>query len=216
MRKMTTQNCSRGISRSGVLVGLGVVLLISAAGLFCCNQWMSYRAGRESQATVTALVEELPYDTKTIQHILEAEEIAAGDDELAPQVMPSVSVSGASYMGILSIPKLERILPVQDSWSLHQLKQSPCRYSGGVYDGGLVIAAHNYKTHFGGLGTLSHGDTVTLTMLDGSQNNYVVAEVCTVDAADIDGMVDSGYDLSLFTCTYGGKARLTVRCRRVF
>ena len=215
MRKMTTQN-RRRISRSGVLVGLGVVLLISAAGLFCCNQWMSYRAGRESQETVTALVEELPYETKTIHHIPEAEKMAAGDDEPAPQAMPSVSVSGASYVGILSIPKLERILPVQDSWSLPQLKQSPCRYSGGVYDGGLVIAAHNYKTHFGGLGTLSHGDTVTLTMLDGSQNNYEVAEVCTVDAADIDGMVDSGYDLSLFTCTYGGKARLTVRCRRVF
>ena len=212
---MTTQNHSRKISRSGVLVGLGVVLLITAGGLFCCNQWMSYRAGRESQATVTALVEKLPYESKTIQSVPEAEEKAAGDDGPATQTMPSVSVSGASYMGILSIPKLERILPVQDSWSLPQLKQSPCRYSGSIYDGRLVIAAHNYKTHFGGLGTLSHGDTVTLTTLDGTQNDYEVAEVCTVDASDIGGMVDSGYDLSLFTCTYGGKARLTVRCRRV-
>ena len=33
--------------------------------------------------------------------------------------------------------------------------------------------------------------------------------------SDIDGMVNSGYDLSLFTCNYGGKARVTVRCDRV-
>ena len=119
-------------------------------------------------------------------------------------------------MGILTIPRLERILPVQDSWSLPQLKHSPCRYSGSIHDGRLVIAAHNYKTHFGALATLSQGDSVVLTALDGSQTSYEVAEICTVEAADIDGMVNSGYDLSLFTCNYGGKARITVRCNKTF
>jgi hypothetical protein len=27
-------------------------------------------------------------------------------------------------------------------------------------------------------------------------------------------MIESGYDLTLFTCNYGGKARVAVRCSR--
>ena len=44
---------------------------------------------------------------------------------------------------------------------------------------------------------------------------YEVREIYTVAATDIEGMINSGYDLSLFTCNYGGKARVTVRCERV-
>ena len=53
------------------------------------------------------------------------------------------------------------------------------------------------------------------TDLEGNQIFYEVREIYTVAATDIDGMVNSGYDLSLFTCNYGGKARVTVRCDRV-
>ena len=53
------------------------------------------------------------------------------------------------------------------------------------------------------------------TDLEGNQMFYEVREIYTVAATDIEGMIDSGYDLSLFTCNYGGKARVTVRCDRV-
>ena len=43
----------------------------------------------------------------------------------------------------------------------------------------------------------------------------ILANKYGVDATDIEGMVHSGYDLSLFTCNYGGKARVTVRCERL-
>ena len=115
-------------------------------------------------------------------------------------------------MGILSIPKLERQLPVQSDWSMPKLQRSPCRYSGSLTEGDLVIAAHNYKRHFSGLATLSPGDSIVFTDLEGTEWAYEVREVCTIAATDIEGMVNSGYDLSLFTCNYGGKARVTVRC----
>ena len=35
-----------------------------------------------------------------------------------------------------------------------------------------------------------------------------------IDGTDIDGMISGGWDLSLYTCTYGGEARFTVRCDR--
>ena len=42
-----------------------------------------------------------------------------------------------------------------------------------------------------------------------------IATCVNIKATDIEGMVHSGYDLSLFTCNYGGKARVTVRCERM-
>ena len=124
-------------------------------------------------------------------------------------------LDGTYYMGVLTIPALEKILPVQSDWSEAKLKKSPCRYSGGLEEGELVIAGHNYKKHFSGLATLKHGDSIVFTDLEGNQMFYEVREIYTVAATDIEGMIDSGYDLSLFTCNYGGKARVTVRCSRV-
>ena len=62
---------------------------------------------------------------------------------------------------------------------------------------------------------LSQGDSVVFTDLEGRQYFYEVREICTTEAYDVEGMTHSGYDLTLFTCNYGGKARVTVRCQRV-
>jgi len=51
--------------------------------------------------------------------------------------------------------------------------------------------------------------------LPGNGGIAMDAECFPVKATDIEGMVHSGYDLTLFTCTYGGKARITVRCEAV-
>jgi sortase A len=124
-------------------------------------------------------------------------------------------LDGAYYMGVLTIPALEKILPIQSDWSMEKLKTSPCRYSGTLQDGEFVIAGHNYKRHFSGLSTLPIGEKIVFTDLEGKQTFFEVKDIYTVAATNIEGMVNSGYDLSLFTCNYGGKARVTVRCERV-
>ena len=110
---------------------------------------------------------------------------------------------------------MEKVLPIQSDWSEEKLKNTPCRYSGSIEEGELVIAGHNYKSHFTGLAKLATGESLVFTDLEGNQSFYEVCEVYMVDATDIEGMVHSGYDLSLFTCNYGGKARVTVRCERL-
>jgi sortase A len=39
-----------------------------------------------------------------------------------------------------------------------------------------------------------------------------VAEVETLEPTAVEEMTNSGYALTLFTCTYGGQSRVTVRC----
>ena len=197
------------LSAGRVLVLLGVLLLMGAAGLYGYNQWVDYQAGVESEAAVLTLVEEIQSREVVIQEVPQAEE---GPSEAQLKV---AELDGAYYMGVLTSPSLGKILPIQSDWSMSQLKRSPCRYSGSIAEGELVIAGHNYKKHFSGLATLKQGDSIVFTDLEGNQIFYEVREIYTVAATDIDGMVNSGYDLSLFTCNYGGKARVTVRCDRV-
>lgn len=203
------QKKEKRLSAGRVLVLLGVLLLLGAAGLYGYNQWVDYQAGVESETAVLTLVEEIQSREVVIQEVSQAEE---GPSEAQLKV---AELDGAYYMGVLTIPSLGKILPIQSDWSMSQLKRSPCRYSGSVAEGELVIAGHNYKKHFSGLATLKQGDSIVFTDLEGNQIFYEVREIYTVAATDINGMVNSGYDLSLFTCNYGGKARVTVRCDRV-
>ena len=203
------QKKEKRLSAGRVLVLLGVLLLLGAAGLYGYNQWVDYQAGVESETAVLTLVEEIQSREVVIQEVSQAEE---GPSEAQLKV---AELDGAYYMGVLTIPSLGKILPIQSDWSMSQLKRSPCRYSGSIAEGELVIAGHNYKKHFSGLATMKQGDSNVFTDLEGNQIFYEVREIYTVAATDINGMVNSGYDLSLFTCNYGGKARVTVRCDRV-
>ena len=199
-----------------VLMALGLILTLCAGGLLAYNQWDDRRAEEESEAAAAALIEEIR--SGCIESGLdEPTEIPLErpqEETPAPEQLQTVVLDGSHYMGVLTIPKLERILPVQSDWSLPKLKKSPCRYSGSLCEGELVICAHNYRRHFGGLTNLSLGDSVVFTDLEGHQSFYRVAEINTADAADVEEITHSGYDLTMFTCTYGGKSRIAVYCFR--
>ena len=78
----------------------------------------------------------------------------------------------------------------------------------------LVIAAHNYRNHFGRLKELAVGDSVTFTDMEGIVNTYRVEKVETLQPTEVAAVQNSGHDLVLYTCTKGGKTRVTVFCDR--
>ena len=84
--------------------------------------------------------------------------------------------------------------------------------SGTIAGGDLVIAGHNYARHFSPIKSLTAGEEVYFTDMDGVVTAYQVAEVDTLSPTDVEEMTDSGYPLSLFTCSYGGRSRVAVRC----
>jgi len=192
-----------------LLMGIGMLLILGAAGLLGYNQWLDYNAGQKSEAAVIELVEEIEANE------VEIVEVPAESNEPSAEMIKVAELDGAYYMGVVTIPSLEKILPVQSDWSMEKLERSPCRYSGSLAEDNLVIAGHNYKKHFTGLARLVPGDSVVFTDLDGRQTFYEVKEVYTASATDIEGMINSKYDLTLFTCNYTGKARVTVRCSEV-
>lgn len=130
--------------------------------------------------------------------------------------MPTVEIDGYRYIGTLEIPSVGLVLPVMQTWDATRLKVAPCRYAGSVYQDNMVIAAHNYTSHFGKLFSVEAGAEVFFTDVDGNRFSYRVLGTEIVDPYDTKTMTTAtDWDLTLFTCTYGGQTRYTVRCARV-
>ena len=190
--------------RAVFLLSCGAVCLIAALGLTGYNLYDEYRAESSAEANVTQLKTVIQDKAPEEQPILPE-----------PQVMmTAMELDGRDYVGVLEIPSLELSLPIQDEWSDRLLKYSPCRYEGTIYDG-MIIAGHNYKSHFAKLKQLLPGDEVRFIDLDGNIWNYVVSGTEVIAGYDVERMKSGDWDLTLFTCTYGGESRYTLRCTLV-
>lgn len=203
-----------------LLVSLGLLCILGGVALFLLNLY----ADNQAKAKASSIVTE--FESKLVQSGLSSqEEWINGDSSIfipakkqtensvfADADMPTMMVQDEEFVGILSISTLSLSLPVYSEWSYQRLSNAPCRYSGTAYARNLVIAAHNYKSHFGSVYSLQAGDTVFFTDASGQVFKYEVAVIETLSASEVEQMVNSNWDLSLFTCTVGGKSRVTVRC----
>lgn len=187
---------------------LGTALVLAALYLFLWNRQEDRQAGESAENILPQIIEEIQEpDTVT------KTEEPSWPDPYDP-AMTEVEIDGYAYVGYLSIPAIELELPVMSEWDYPRLKIAPCRYTGSTKTGDFVIAGHNYSRHFGPLSRLSEGDQVIFTDMDGEIWVYEVAAVEVLAPTAIEDMTASGYDLTLFTCTYGGQSRVTVRCDR--
>ena len=118
------------------------------------------------------------------------------------------------YDGYIKIPKLNLELPVMKKPTQANLKKSPCIYSGTAKDSNLIIAAHNYSAHFGKINQLENGDKVQYTDLQNNTYNYCVTAKEKIKGSNSEQMQNENYALTLFTCDYTGRDRITIRCER--
>jgi sortase A len=205
--------------KKGVLLMLaGALLLIAALSLTVYNVYTDRQAGERSKAmeqTLRQQIQENAEDANTGSKQEDGEESLPVYMKNPSMAMPVCSVDDNDYIGILEIPDLGLRLPIMSEWSYPNLKTAPCRYTGTIYMHNMVIAGHNYESHFGRLKDLQPGASVIFTDADGNQFLYEVVEMEILEPTNIEDMKNSGYDLTLFTCTYSGKTRYTVRCRLV-
>ena len=205
------------MSKKGrLLICAGILLLASALCLAAYNIGEARRAAASSEIILQAMETFVPAPTEREPETAAptptaAEPLPTYMSEPETQ-MPEVEIDGVAYIGVLNIDPLGLELPVISRWSDSNLKIAPCRYEGSAYLNDLVIAAHNYASHFGNLKKLSPGDAVSFTDMDGNVFHYTVTTVETLSSTAIKEMATSGHDLTLFTCTLGGANRVAVRC----
>ena len=199
--------------RGKALVLAGVLLLAAALAWTAYNLMDAQRAERSVTQALEALEEMEPTPPPATSP---AQDPAPGETLADPdQPMPTVEVAGNGYIGRLDLPSLGLSLPVLGQWSSDLLKLAPCRYQGSAYQQDLIIAGHNYRSHFGRLNQAQVGDAVRFTDGAGTTFSYVVSEIQQLSGTAIEEMAAGDWDLTLFTCTLGGQARLTLRCTQV-
>ena len=191
------------------IVTAGAVLILSALLLLLYNRYEDANAGQEAESLL-----------ENVEAVIETKKIISTQPDAAPSAtpldpqMPVVMLDGYEYVGYVEIPILGLKLPVMSEWDYTRLKVAPCRQFGSSRTDDLVIAAHNYESHFGKIGTLALGDEVRFTDMDGIENHYTVSAIEVHDPTDVEAVEHSGHDLVLYTCTYGGKTRIVVFCDR--
>ena len=195
------------------IVTAGAVLILSALLLLLYNRYEDANAGQEAESLLENV--EAVIETKRIKvPVTSKRPDAAPSTTPLDSQMPVVMLDGYEYVGYVEIPILGLKLPVMSEWDYTRLKVAPCRQFGSSRTDDLVIAAHNYESHFGRLKDLSVGDTVTFTDMEGIVNTYCVEKIETLNPNEVDAVQNSGYDLVLYTCTKGGQTRVTVFCNR--
>lgn len=207
-----------------VLVAAGVVFIALALLLLLFNGYEEQLAGQKAEILledVRAAMQEKPGRPEAVTEAPPADvpfKDASPDAdpvETVPPELPVAVIDGYEYIGYISISALELELPVMADWDYDRLKIAPCRHFGSSRTDDLVIAAHNYKTHFGYLSDLEIGTEVVFTDMDGIVNCYTLVKAPEILAADaVDAVQNSGHDLVLYTCTPGGATRVAVFCDR--
>ncbi len=192
---------------------LGTVLLIMALSLFLYNNQESLEAQQVSIDVMPQIIQQIetaPTETKPI--VIPGTPVELIDP--AALEMTEVEIDGHLYIGYLAIPDLGLELPIMSGWDYQKLRIAPCRYTGNLLSDDLVLMAHNYATHFGKIKNLSAGSAIYFTDMDGKTTQYEVVATEVLAPTAVEDMTVGEFDLTLFTCTYGGKSRVTVRCDR--
>lgn len=211
-----------------IFVILGAVLILSALLLFLYNKQEDRNAGQEAELALAEVQSSIqnakketapkPTDateeTEASEQTEETTEPSEPTEPLSPE-MPRVVINGNEYIGYLSIPDLELELPVMADWTYAKLQVAPCRQFGSSRTDDLVIAAHNYASHFGTLKDLKDGAQITFTDMDGIVVTYSMVLLQTIHPGAIDAVQYSGHDLVLYTCTPGGAYRVAAYFDRV-
>ena len=207
-------------SKVGIFcIVIGVMLLVGAAVLAMFNMRQDAAARDSAAAVMSQLVQQIRDNTADEPTIPEGDVVPGLELQIpvdllteADKKMTEVEIDGYAYIGYLSIPALNLELPIMSTWSYPQLKLSPCRYTGTLRGEDLVLMAHNYSNHFGRISQLIVGDSVSFTDMDGNTTRYTVVGTDILDPNAVEVVTAGDFDLTLFTCTYGGSNRVTVYC----
>ena len=112
-------------------------------------------------------------------------------------------------------PTLQVEVPIFSEYVFDQLPYTPCRYAGSYLTDNMIVAAHNYDSHFGRIRKLDSGDRIDFTDVTGTVYHYQVIQTEILPDTAVEEMEQGNWDLTLFTCTLSGTQRVTVRCERI-
>ena len=95
-------------------------------------------------------------------------------DDRVDMNMPILEIDGVDFCAIIEVPARGVKLPVCADNNGGWLSRFPCKSSGSIYDGTLVISGSDRDGQFDFSKTISIGDSVFVTDMTGARYAYTV------------------------------------------
>ena len=124
--------------------------------------------------------------------------------------MPSLSVDGTDFVGILEMPLHGSVLPVCAEWG--NLSQYPCKFAGNVYDRSIQIGGTSQKGQFEFYREISVGESLFYTDMEGNRYTYSVTDICYEKHADQQALAQKEAALTLFIKNVYGFEYIVIFC----
>lgn len=190
------------MKRKSIFTYIGLVLIFSALLFTLYNLVSDFLYGKKASENVETIVE----------YIEENNNEPVSD--FRSQNLKSMEIDGLYYVGVIEMPSVNITLPV-----LYDCKEESLEVGAGVYVGtpyakNFVIGAHSLNYGFRDIRKLVKGDLVYFEDIYGNVFEYEVVLQEVLHETEIESMITSGYDLTLFTCRADLTLRVTVRLNK--
>lgn len=176
----------------------GIVLIFTSMLLFVLWQGYAHNNAKRRQEYIDILYALIP------------EPQSAVIESRNNNTMPSLNVNGENFVAIIELPMNGASFPVGASWNNNNAY--PCRYTGSIYDGSLVIGTSNQKGQFEFAKEISVGNTVYITDMTGNCYSYEVFDIKYSKHADNDSLNRDEDDLTLFVKNIYAFEYIIIRC----
>jgi sortase (surface protein transpeptidase) len=163
---------------------LGICLFVSAISLLSLWIWNVNTSKKRSENYVETILSLIPPPQSTFP------------EERADNTMPTFSLSGTDFVGVLEFPQFNSKLPVGNDWG--KTFKYPCRFSGSVYDRTIQIGATTQKGQYDFYREMTVGDSVFFTDMEGNRFAYEVTDIRYEKHADQAALLRHDADLTLF------------------
>lgn len=173
--------------RSGkYLLFLGCTAVVISFALILFLQVQTRQAERTSKEIVQ-IMESILLDRRegTIDPGQEAE-------------MPALEIQKDDFIALLEIPSYGLKLPVSDTWDSKKVMSYPCRFSGSVYHGTLVVGGFDQAGQFDFFDRISNDETILVTDMTGCEYAFAVHSVERSSSAEAEVLIDDDADLTIF------------------
>lgn len=134
-------------------------------------------------------------------------------EERGNNTMASMEIDGINIVGVLSFPGYGQTLPLAGQWDTGLLSAMPCRFTGSIYDGSLIIGAGDGDTQLSFASWMEVEDEIVLTDMEGGRYTYKVAAIHHAKHATLQKLQEGDYPLTVYVKNSETSEYLLIRCR---
>lgn len=184
-----------------LLTVTGILLIILSSGLVFFSVHSQKTAVKENNRLVSVLYSLMPEVTDGVI------------DDRVNKDMPLLQVDGIDFAGIIEVPTYNRTLPIRAVWNKSKVSSFPCRYSGSIYNGNLIIGGSDNSGQFDFMKQITVSDTVFITDVTGARFTYQVTDIKLTRDVSSESLEAPDADLIFFARNTYSLDYTVVSCR---